>query len=218
MRFSEEQIRKVVTLRDDLDAKIRKHQEEIEMLEGNIGILDVILKESSFTKASAMITGGNRDSAPEIHQDDDGMMENNTTEDGAAENATENSATENSAADEAEAPRPITDSDGQIMANVHVTPDQISIIINDGMQISDDTPPFRSFFLDRILNGMKTKDVGDADSGKIQKESMISHSIEKDGEYIKKIIIRNYRQDERVGEIMSTINWSLARMRENAKK
>ena len=209
MRFSEEQIRKVVTLRDDLDAKIRKHQEEIEMLEGNIGILDVILKESSFTKASAMITGGNRDSAPEIHQDDDGMME-----DGAAENNT----TEDSAADEAEAPRPITDSDGQIMANVHVTPDQISIIINDGMQISDDTPPFRSFFLDRILNGMKTKDAGDADSGKIQKESMISHSIEKDGEYIKKIIIRNYRQDERVGEIMSTINWSLARMRENAKK
>ena len=197
MRFSEEQIRRVVTLRDDLDAKIRKHQEEIEMLESSMDILDVILKESSFTKASAMITE-DKDSAPEIHQDDAEM--------------------DDSAADGAEAPRPIVDSDGQTMANAHVTPDQISIIVNDGIKVSDDTPPFRSFFLDRILNGMKTKDAADVDSGKIQKESMISHAIEKDGSYIRKIIIRNYRQDERVNEIISTINWSLARMRENAKK
>ena len=54
MKFSEEQIKDVVALKDNLIEQIDKHQESIEMLEKNLIILDLVLKESSFTKASQL--------------------------------------------------------------------------------------------------------------------------------------------------------------------
>lgn len=51
MKFSEEQIRDIVVMRDNLIKQIDKHQNAIEILEKNLTILDLILKESSFTKA-----------------------------------------------------------------------------------------------------------------------------------------------------------------------
>ena len=52
MGFSDEQIRDMLELKEDLDEKIIKYKEQIEKLEKNISVLDTILKQSSFTKAS----------------------------------------------------------------------------------------------------------------------------------------------------------------------
>ena len=52
MKFSDEQIRDMLELKEDLEKKIIKYKEQIEKLEKNISVLDVILKQSSFTKAS----------------------------------------------------------------------------------------------------------------------------------------------------------------------
>ena len=54
MKFSEEQIKDIVALKENLIEQIDKHQEAIEMLEKNLTILDSVLKESSFTKASQL--------------------------------------------------------------------------------------------------------------------------------------------------------------------
>ena len=52
MGFSDEQIRNMLELKEDLAEKIIKYKEQIEKLEKNISVLDTILKQSSFTKAS----------------------------------------------------------------------------------------------------------------------------------------------------------------------
>ena len=52
MKFSDEQIRDMLELKEDLSEKIITYKEQIEKLEKNISVLDVILKQSSFTKAS----------------------------------------------------------------------------------------------------------------------------------------------------------------------
>ena len=52
MGFSDEQIRNMLELKEDLAEKIIKYKEQIEKLEKNISVLDAILKQSSFTKAS----------------------------------------------------------------------------------------------------------------------------------------------------------------------
>ena len=54
MRFSEEQVKEIVALRENMLQQIDKHQEGIEMLEKNITLLDEFLKDSSFTKASQL--------------------------------------------------------------------------------------------------------------------------------------------------------------------
>jgi len=191
MKFSEEQVKEIVTLKESLIEQIDKHQESIEMLEKNIVILDLFLKDSSFTKASQL----------------------ETTKKVEIQNKTETTKklVENSI--------PIKRvSDGKVIANAYITPDQVSIVLDDEIVISDDTPPFKSFFLDRIIGEMKKKDVVEAENGKIQKESIIDYIINKNGSDIREIIIKNYRQKERVNELINTAGWSLTRMLENINK
>ncbi|TRZ69501.1 MAG: hypothetical protein D4R96_03220 [Nitrosopumilaceae archaeon] len=193
MKFSEEQIRDIVAMRDSLVKQMDKHQNAIGLLEKNITILDLVLKESSFTKASALGTV----KTPEI--------------------ATKNPVISTEKLEEISIP--ITSgSDGKIIANAYVTPDQVSIVLEENMEINADTPPFKSFFIDRIIGEMKRKDSAEAENGKIQKESVIDYIINKNGSDIREIIIKNYRQKERVNEIISTAGWSLTRMLENIKK
>ena len=191
MKFSEEQVKDIVTLKESLIEQIDKHQESIEALEKNITILDLFLKDSSFTKASQL----------------------ETTRKVEIQNKTENTKKpeDNSI--------PIKRAgDDKVIANVYVTPEQVSIILDDEIGISDDTPPFKSFFLDRIIGEMKKKDFAEVENGKIQKESIIDYIINKKGSDIREIIIKNYRQKERVNELINTAGWSLTRMLENIKK
>ena len=190
MKFSEEQIKDIVALKDNLIDQIDKHQEAIETLEKNLTILDLVLKESSFTKASDLTKKSPTKVMP---------------------SSMEKKPEENSI--------PIKrGSSGEVIAKAFVTPDQVSIVLDEKMIIDADTPPFKSFFIDRILGEMKRKDSTDAENGKIQRESMIDYIINKNGSEIREIIIKNYRDKERVNEIINTAGWSLTRMLENIKK
>ena len=179
MKFSDEQIRDILKLKDHIIDKIEKHKEEIDMLEKNLNILNSTLKESSFTKASALSSNKTKTSSDTI---------------------------------------PITNgSGGEVIANAYVTPDQISIVLNEEVGIEADTPPLKSFFIDRIIAEMKRKDSSEVQCGKIQPESAIDFIINKNGSQIREIIVKNYRQTERVNEIINTVAWSLTRMLENTK-
>jgi hypothetical protein len=188
MKFSEEQVKEIVALKESLIEQINKHQEGVEMLEKNITVLDLFLKNSSFTKASQL----------EIKKDE--------VKPEIIEKPVENSI-------------PIKRvNDGKIIAKAFVTPDQVSIILDNEIAVNADIPPFKSFFLDRIIGEMKKKDTVEAENGKIQKESVIDYIINKNGANIREIIIKNYRQKERVNELINTAGWSLTRMIENVNK
>ncbi|MFB5597468.1 MAG: hypothetical protein ACE5RJ_00405 [Nitrosopumilaceae archaeon] len=180
MEYDDEKIPEILELKERIFLQIEKHEEEIEFLKKNLTILDSILKQSSFTKASALRTNIKSPQQESI---------------------------------------PLTrGSEGEIIANAYVTPEQVSIILNEEIGVDDDTPPFKSFFLDRIIGEMKRKDSDDVENGKIQPESVIDYVINKNGSNIREIIIKNYRQKERVKEIINTAAWSLTRMIENSDK
>ena len=190
MKFSEEQVKEIVALRENMLQQVDKHQEGIDMLEKNITVLDEFLKDSSFVKASKLKT----QVKPEIEE-------------------------------KSEVPEPVENlipikrgNDGKIIAKAYVTPEQVSIILDEQVLINADTPPFKSFFLDRIIGEMKKKDSVEAENGKIQKESIIDYIINKNGTDIREIIIKNYREKQRVTELINTAGWSLTRMLENISK
>ena len=54
MKYTEEQIEKMLELKESIIDKMEKHQEELDFLQKNLDILDVVLKGSSFTKASSL--------------------------------------------------------------------------------------------------------------------------------------------------------------------
>lgn len=179
MEFSEEQIRNVLELKERISQQIEKYKEEIEGLEKNLSVLDTILKQSSFTKAS--------------------LLDNSTS------------------SRKSQSPIPLTKtSDGSIIANAYVTPEQVSIILEENIGLQAETPPFKSFFVERIIGEMKKKDNTEAENGKIQRESVIDCIINKNGSQIREIIIKNYRQKERINEIINTAAWSLSKMIDNS--
>ena len=186
MKPSEEQIKEIASWREELIKQIDKHVLAIEILQKRILVLDSMLKESSFTKASSL---------ENINKpiEEKPKPEKNSI--------------------------PITrGSDGRIIANAFVTPEQVEIILEKDLKIEDSIPPFKSFFIDRIIGEMKKKDLQDADIGKIKRDSVIDYVINKTGSEIREIIIRNYKEKERINEIISTAGWSLTRMLENIKK
>jgi len=191
MQNTDEQIRKMLELKETIIEKMSKYQDEIDFLQKNLDVLDVVLKGSSFTKASAL--------AKNITKEEPDILDTHE--------------------DPLEVKKQIIDSkDGEVIANAFVTPDQVSIILEDGIGLTPEIPPLKTFFIERIIGEMKKSDDVAVKDGKINKESVIDCVINKNGSAIREIIIKNYRQKERVDEIINTATWSLARMVENSSK
>ena len=180
MGFSDEQIRDMLELKEELTEKIIKYKEQIEKLEKNISVLDTILKQSSFTKASDLT----RNAPKTIKQERKIAITKS--------------------------------SDGTIIANAFVTKEQVSIILENNVTVDTKTPPLKTFFIDRIIAEMKKNDIKQVEDGKIKNHEVIDCIINDNGSRIREIIIKNYRQKERVDEIINTATWSLTRMIENS--
>ena len=187
--FSEEQIRDIVTLKEELVRKISDHQEAIDSLEKNLRILDTVLKGSSFTKASQMAP---RKSVPEDVSEE-------ALQDGAGQDDS----------------IPIKRGNGgELIARARVAPDRLTITIEDHVKVSEDTPPFRSFFMDRVIGDIRRKDEAMAKKGEVPAGSVIECSVESSKAGMRKIVIRNYGQSDRAGDLINAAEWSLTRMLE----
>jgi len=192
MQNTDEQIRKMLELKETIVEKMSKCQDEIDFLQKNLDVLDVVLKGSSFTKASALAKNITKEEEPDILDTHE---------------------------DPLEVKKQIIDSkDGEVIANAFVTPDQVSIVLEDGIGLTPEIPPLKTFFIERIIGEMKKSDDVAVKDGKINQESVIDCIINKNGSAIREIIIKNYRQKERIDEIINTATWSLTRMVENSSK
>lgn len=183
MQFSEDQIKDVLIVKEHLAEEIQKYKERIEMLEKNLRLIDSVLKQQSFTKASTL--KDSKIDSIKLKSDYSVPLRKNT--------------------------------DGSLIANAHITSDQVSIVLENALNLKEDTHPFKSFFLERIIGEMKRRDIADLERGEIDQNSIIDCFVNKDGSLLREIIIKNYRQKERVNEIISSAAWSLSKMIENSK-
>ena len=181
-------------LKESIIDKMEKHQEELDFLQKNLEVLDAVLKGSSFTRASSLPRKEIPRNQVEVQEDK---------------------------SEHEEKPKGIPikkNKDGEIIANAFVTPDKVSIVLEDGIGLTPEIPPLKTFFIERIIGEMKKSDDVAVKDGKINKESVIDCIINKNGSAIREIIIKNYRQKERIDEIINTATWSLTRMVENSSK
>jgi len=198
MQYTDEQIQKMLELKESIIDKMTKHQDELDFLQKNLDVLDVVLKGSSFTKASSLPRSIKSDvEKPEEEKINVEPKDNEK---------------------KPESIQIKKNKDGEVIANAFVTPEKISIILNEGIGLTDEIPPLRSFFIERIIGEMKKIDSTDVENGKIDEGSVIDCIINKNGPAIREIIIKNYKQKERLDEIINTATWSLTRMLENSVK
>jgi len=106
------------------------------------------------------------------------------------------------------------DKGGETIAVAQITTAKVKIEPVAEAAFKVDTPPFKSFLLGKILSGMKESDEQAAKSGRLKRGDELRYSfLEKNGR-LSSITVENYREKERLSEILSTVSWTLSRMME----
>jgi uncharacterized small protein (DUF1192 family) len=105
------------------------------------------------------------------------------------------------------------DKDGQVIATASITSDAVEIEPS-GVVLKSSTPPFKSFLLGKILQGMKAKDEEMVKAGKMAKGSELRFDVEEANGSIGRLIVENYGEKARLNEILSTVAWTFSRMLE----
>jgi len=105
-------------------------------------------------------------------------------------------------------------SDGYLLGEAEIWDDNVKINIAQDVMLRSTTPPFKSYFIGKILGGMRSEDEKQVEEGRLEKGKILQYDIEEEGERIKSITVRGYRNKARLNEILSTAVWTFTRMLE----
>jgi hypothetical protein len=106
------------------------------------------------------------------------------------------------------------DKGGETIAIAQITKGKVVVEPVAEVALKSDTPPFKSFLMGKILTGMKAKDEALVSGGKLERGKEIRFSVAERGGKISGLTIENYREGERLTEILNTVSWTFSRMLE----
>ena len=103
--------------------------------------------------------------------------------------------------------------DGLHLATAKIYEDRVVITINPELPLRASIPPFRSFFVNRVLEGMREKDREVV--GAREPQRILQYEIKEDPEgRIEQIEVRNITDKRRVNELLNALTWTLTKMLE----
>jgi hypothetical protein len=191
MGLDQDEIKNLADNKKWIEARITDLESEAENLKKILASIDFILRKSSFQSANAISKAVKEKSKSEVQSES--LITNSDYQD----------------------IRPLTRAkDGKLLANGYISKSSIAIVPASDVILKTSTPPFTSFFLNRILEGMKTKDMEKISEEKLNEYESLNYLVEDEEEVIKKIIINNYREQNRLTEIFNTSAWTFSRMLE----
>lgn len=217
--YSEDDVRRAAETREWLIKQISDKQEELERLRTMLTLVDSLLKQGSFRPAS-MSPPATQESRMQTAAAPSPLVAAKQQAMAAAAPQTRPQQQQQQQQSSFEAGKEVRQikraKDEAVLANAEVT--AASVTITPAVPLNANTPPFRSFFLNRILDGMKGKDAEKVSQGAIKPADAINYVLEEDkgSGTIKKITISNYRDRDRLQEIFNTSAWVFTRMLEKA--
>lgn len=215
--FSEDDIRRAAEVREWLVKEVTNKKEELDKLRDTLLIVDSLLKKISFITASHLESSASNlkdRSAPEyqsIHKEE--TVQTNPSIDSTTKSTdTDYGQDDNQAVEIRSLKRA---KDNLLISNAEFTSTYVRIPLVNDINLNIDTPPFKSFFLNRILEGMKSKDKEKIQKGEIDESEIIDYKVDNDENgRINSVTISNYRERERLNEIFNTATWVFTRMLE----
>ena len=213
LNYSEEDIKNAAELRDWVLKQISDKQEEIDRLKRLLLLIDNLLKQESFKPASKLQRSINNTEGSSIGETQESVLRNKSNI--KTESKKHNLTNLNENVSEFTETRELKRlKDNLLLAKVNISSQTIEIIPENDLLFSMDTPPFKSFFIKRILEGMITQDRDRNRQKQALNNEPLNYSIDEYEGKIKKIIINNYREKERLTDIINTSAWVLTRMLE----
>lgn len=218
--FSEDDIRRAAEVREWLVKEVTNKKEELDKLRDTLLIVDSLLKKTSFITASNLESSATniKDKiVPEIQSVQEKENEMTTKTKSSSDLTSELASNDNSLHDNQGVEiKPLKRAkDNFLISNAEYTSTYVKIPLVNDINLNINTPPFRSFFINRILEGMKTKDKEKIQKGEIGESDIIDFKVDSDQNgMIKSVTVSNYREKERLNEIFNTATWVFARMLE----
>jgi len=188
MAASEDQLRRNAELKLWIETRIAELQEEVDRLKEALSVIDSALRASSFKPATELASAAPRPAVGE--------------------------ATEPSAEPIPEIRELRRDKGGDTIAIAQVTRQRLKIEPVAEVTLKAETPPFKSFLLGKILSGMKSADEDSVAKGRLKRGEALSYSLAERSGKISALVIDNYREKERLTEILNTVSWTFSRMLE----
>lgn len=217
--FSEDDIRRAAEVREWLVKEVTNKKEELDKLRNTLLIVDSLLKKTSFISAlnlespSSNLKNKSTQQYQPLQEE-----EEDTTQQKPKINSVMKSPSDEYRNDDTHGVeiRPLKRAkDNLLISNAEYTPTYVRIALVDDINLNINTPPFKTFFLNRILDGMKMKDREKVQKGELIESEIIDYKVdnEENGK-INSVMISNYGERERLNEIFNTATWVFTRMLE----
>lgn len=218
--FSEDDIRRAAEVREWLVKEVTNKKEELDKLRNTLLIVDSLLKKTSFISALNLESPSSnlKNKSTQQYQPLQEEEEEDTTQQKPKINSVMKSPSDEYRNDDTHGVeiRPLKRAkDNLLFSNAEYTPTYVRIILVDDINLNINTPPFKTFFLNRILDGMKMKDREKVQKGELIESEIIDYKVdnEENGK-INSVMISNYGERERLNEIFNTATWVFTRMLE----
>lgn len=215
--FSEDDIRRAAEVREWLVKEVTNKKEELDKLRDTLLIVDSLLKKTSFITASHLESSASNlkdRSAPEyqsLHKEE--TVQTKPTIDSTTKSTNTDYGQVDNQGVEIRSLKRVKDN--LLISNAEYTSTYVRIPLVNDINLNINTPPFKSFFLNRILEGMKSKDKEKIQKGEIDESEIIDYKVDNDENgKINSVTISNYRERERLNEIFNTATWVFTRMLE----
>jgi hypothetical protein len=201
--YSEEDIRRAADIREWLIKQISDKQEEVERLRTALSLIDGLLKQGSFRAAANLGFAAGSPATAQVQQ---------TRPAPTRQQVSPTLKT----SDDGEVRQLKRAKDDFVLGSAEVLPNSVIISPSTEITLNANTPPFRSFFLNRILDGMKAKDAERIGQGAMKESDALTYRVDEENGIIRRIVIENYREKERLQEIFNTSSWVFTRMLEKS--
>ena len=218
--FSEDDIRRAAEVREWLVKEVTNKKEELDKLRNTLLIVDSLLKKTSFISAlnlespASNLKNKSTQQYQPVHEEE----EEDTTQQRPKINSVTRSPSDDYRKDDTQGVeiRPLKRAkDNLLISNAEYTPTYVRIALVDDINLNINTPPFKTFFLNRILDGMKMKDREKVQKGELIESEIIDYKVDNDENgKINSVMISNYGERERLNEIFNTATWVFTRMLE----
>jgi len=198
MGYTDDDIKRLAMLREWLEKQIVDKEEELERLRSMLTVVDNMLKQVSFRPAVT--------------------LSKSTIEEGISREREVKEMEQIKEKAEYKEVRAMKSKDNITLANAYISTNHVSIVPLSDVRLYSTIPPFQSFFINRIMKEMKNKDEERVKSGEITPDQVLDYKVEQDeSNTIKRIIIYNYRDKERLNEIINAATWVFTRMLEKVR-
>ncbi|MCX8204361.1 MAG: hypothetical protein N3H31_01725 [Candidatus Nezhaarchaeota archaeon] len=108
--------------------------------------------------------------------------------------------------------------EGRVLGKIFIGLDSIRIEPSPELSFDVNTPPFKAFFIDKVLEAMKARDKESAERGLLDPERVMDYQVQTEGERLKCIVVKNVVDERRIREIRNAIRWTFERMLDRMKR